>query len=153
MHTVLIVWLLQLQICNVDLQNYGEREYKIFCSRSYEVLRAGLYDPETWHMRVPRRRGLTDIYLEPIVRVISFNYGPQLVDWKIFTTEEFLSLFLDFWTMVDHLERAVPGAWEYCDDQDFDDRPEYTKVWHPNFVMRRRGCVCSRSFSQKYDMS
>ena len=142
MNVVLRVWLSQLQICNVDLRSYGEREYKVFCSRSCEMLRAGPYDPGMWHKHALRRRGRTNFYVRPIVRLINFNYGPQLDDWTIFTTEEFPSLFLDFWTMVDRPERAVPGAWVYCDDQDFDYRPDYTEVWLPNFAMRRRGCFC-----------
>ena len=142
MNVVLRVWLRQLQICNVDLQNYGEKEYKIFCSRSCEKLMAGPYDLGAWHKRAMRRRGRTDFYVRPIVRLISFNYGPQLDDWKIFTSEEFPSLFLDFWTMVDHPERAIPGAWEFCDDQDFDYKPEYTEAWYPNPTRYRRECFC-----------
>jgi len=35
----------------------------------------------------------------PKLRMISFTYGPKLSDWE-------------FWDMVDHPERTMPGAWE-----------------------------------------
>ncbi|KAM0181855.1 hypothetical protein ACHAPF_001379 [Botrytis cinerea] len=93
-------WLDQLISAEIDLIEYGEWE-KIH-----------------WVDRI-----LTD-YLHMlgrsqshVVRVLSFTYGPKISDWQFwFTTEPGCiheGWIVEFWDMVEHPERQMPGAWNF----------------------------------------
>lgn len=47
-------------------------------------------------------------------RLVSFSYGPRPCDWNLCLVDggsfDILA-FADFWEMVDHPERAMPGFW------------------------------------------
>jgi hypothetical protein len=84
----------------VDLESYG-REEKLLL-RTEGVARE-------WRT-FWRKRDLT--YVDGKLRLINFTYGPELDDWKFWLAPVMPNYFMDFWEMIGHPERAVPGAWE-----------------------------------------
>lgn len=46
-------------------------------------------------------------------RIIAVTYGPQVEDWDVWFSNPFDEWAGEFWDMIDHPERAMPGAWEY----------------------------------------
>jgi hypothetical protein len=71
---------------------------------------------------------------EIVYRFLGFDYGPEPADWKFRITAEnarfwdALTYFSEFWDMIDHPERAMPGAWsdEFDDDLVTDSSDEYS---------------------------
>jgi hypothetical protein len=51
---------------------------------------------------------------------ISFTYGPQPSDWQFWFIEQMDESFADFWDVVEHPERAIPGSWHESDDEDLE---------------------------------
>jgi hypothetical protein len=98
------VWLEQLHAAGVDLLKYGEVEKRNNYEKSAEVVADCLY---TW--RKKNGQETTSITLK--VRLTSFTYGLSPLDWKFWVTEVLDESFSEFWDMVDHPERSIPGAW------------------------------------------
>jgi len=95
-------WLEQLKGSGVDLVEYGKEE-KCVLERAAYVIREWEYwvfDKKAWYNV---RSGL---------RLINFTYGPEPNDWKFWFAPVMKDYFMDFWDMIDHPERAVPGAWQ-----------------------------------------
>ncbi|PQE31419.1 Ankyrin repeat-containing domain protein [Rutstroemia sp. NJR-2017a WRK4] len=98
-HITMRIWLEILLAAGVDLMEYGKKEHDWFCKNKCI---------ETYHGR----------FLEdPGLRLISFTYGPKPDDWRlrwVFIEEYYgyYRMFREFWSMVDHPERATPGAWD-----------------------------------------
>jgi hypothetical protein len=98
-----IVWLQQLHSAGVDLLEYGRTEKEIHSQKKVS---------KEW----TSTRGTRMLLL----RLISFTYGPEPADWKFWFSEGMEVYFVQFWDMVDHPERALPGAWiegqheEFC---------------------------------------
>jgi hypothetical protein len=93
-------WLEILQGAGVDLQDYGKHEKQFF--RHFDQKR---------HLFLNRPRQTL-----PMWRLVNFAYGPEISDWKLYIVEEMSESFLQFWDMVEHPERSMPGAWKDCDE-------------------------------------
>jgi hypothetical protein len=44
---------------------------------------------------------------EETLRLISFTYGPKPTDWQFWFTEELDKSFIEFWDIIEHLERSI----------------------------------------------
>lgn len=96
------IWLEQLQLAGVDLVEYGQKEGEI-------------------HNRKRGHKEWLDYDFSDRVwshRLVSFTYGPDPSDWKFYFTQVMENYFVQFWDMVDHPERALPGAWVEDEDED-----------------------------------
>jgi hypothetical protein len=98
-------WLKQLKSSGVDLVEYGkeEKKYIFECifECPYEIQEYGYWEIE--------RRKRWQIFR--LVRLINFTYGPEPDDWEFWFAPVMKDYFMDFWDMIDHPERAMPGAW------------------------------------------
>jgi hypothetical protein len=95
----LIIWLKQLKNSGVDLIRYGRDEKDILESSSAEKEFEYFWEA----------KGNRFYYL--YIRWINFTYGPEPEDWTFWFAPVMEDYFTDFWDMVDHPERAMPGAW------------------------------------------
>jgi hypothetical protein len=103
-------WLEQLKGAGVDLVEYGKGE-KCVLERLYAILEWDFWEfgkKERWYG------------VRSDLRLINLTYGPEPDDWKFWFAPVMKDYFIDFWDMIDHPERAVPGAW-----QEEDYRPYY----------------------------
>jgi hypothetical protein len=99
------VWLEQLRSAGVDLLDYGEKEKQQIWERLEEV---NLECPYIWRKR--KGQEITEIKLR--LRLTTFVYGASPLDWQFWVTEVLDDSFAEFWDMVDHPERSIPGAWD-----------------------------------------
>jgi hypothetical protein len=95
-------WLKELQDSGVDLERYGSEEKHLL--RTEGVARE-------WEYHLSRRKN-DRIFENGKLRLIKFTYGPELDDWKFWLAPVMPNYFMDFWEMIGHPERAMPGAWE-----------------------------------------
>jgi hypothetical protein len=95
------IWLEQLKGSGVNLVEYGKEE-KCILEFPY-VIR------EWVHLEFDEQMQCET--LESYLRLVSFTYGPEPDDWKFWFAPVMKDYFMDFWDMIDHPERAVPGAW------------------------------------------
>jgi hypothetical protein len=103
-------WLEQLKGSGVDLVEYGKNEKCVLeCQDAIQE----------WNYWEVGKRGRCEP-LSYYLRLINFTYGPESDDWKFWFAPVIKDYFMDFWDMIDHPERAVPGAWE---EEDY--RPYY----------------------------
>jgi len=114
---VIRMWLRLLHTSGVDLDEYGRKEKLAHTNSKVR---------KKWACRewlgFPRCRYLT-------YKLTSFSYGPEPSDWKFWITEDMSLMdkyFREFWDMVDHPERAMPGAWVEEFDCYPDDSIEYS---------------------------
>jgi len=94
------VWLKQLQLSGVDLLDYGREEMSLHLEN--ELKRE--FEYATWkkeQVKVIKRE-----------RLISFTYGPEPEDWDFWFAPIMDKSFAQFWEMIEHPERKVPGAWD-----------------------------------------
>jgi hypothetical protein len=107
------LWLEMLYDSGVDLVNYGQNEK--------ELRQAGRTTSHCWFDVWPRKSPQPPIVgtFMPFKKLfwIGFEYGPKPSDWHFWLIEEMDDWFAEFWDMIDHPERAMPGAW----DERFDD--------------------------------
>jgi hypothetical protein len=109
------IWLNQLKESEIDLTEYGREEKRILggagvdkewlCSWCDED-----EDEEEFSVKDSIDRWSAAAKLR--LRLINFAYGPELEDWGIWFAPVMGDCFMDFWAMIDHPERAMPGAWE-----------------------------------------
>ncbi|KAF8859458.1 hypothetical protein BDZ45DRAFT_801586 [Acephala macrosclerotiorum] len=97
----LIAWLEVLRDNGIDLEEYGLKEKQM--QRNFRIRK----NLSLW--KEVSRVGKEDYRIE--IRFIGFDYGPEPADWRFWFTEELEPWFLEFWDMLDHPERAMPGAW------------------------------------------
>ena len=96
-------WLKELQDSGVNLERYGSEEKHLL--RKEGVAREWRYLSMAW-----RNNDL--IFEDGKLRLINFTYGPELDDWNFWLAPVMPNYFMDFWEMIGHPERAMPGTWE-----------------------------------------
>jgi hypothetical protein len=96
------IWLEQLRHSGIDLRRYGRKEKSLW--KDPTVNR----EWETFEFK--RQCRWTANYLR--IRLINFTYGPEPGDWRLWIEPVMPNYFIQFWEMIDHPERAMPGAWE-----------------------------------------
>ena len=126
--STMIAWLEQLQTMGIDLLDYGRKEKELHMQEKVAKEYLEFYSPCREFV---------------LIRLISFTYGPEPADWHFWFTEVMPKIFIQFWDMVDHPERSMPGAWieddeggnhdfpydlEYDSPQTFED----TDRWRPS---------------------
>jgi hypothetical protein len=101
-----VLWLRVLESAGIDLEQYGQKEKLIY--------QKGLAENIYWFTLVQKETGADT--KEPIRRYVmysfTFIYGPTAADWKFWLIEQMDDSFWEFWDMVDHPERAMPGYWD-----------------------------------------
>jgi len=98
----LMMWLELLYECGIDLVDYGRKEN--------QLLQEGrrIYSFQFPIGRRPRSPLNEDIEWFSI----RFKYGPKPSDWQFWLIEEMDDSFAEFWDMINHPERAMPGSWD-----------------------------------------
>ncbi|TGO64904.1 hypothetical protein BCON_0005g01040 [Botryotinia convoluta] len=103
------LWLEILHDSGTDLLKYGKVEHVNFMESTSE-----------WWLCAQQKRKIRKRKGEiccQTAHLISFVYGPAVEDWKfLYSLDEpywnYYEDFRDFWELVDHSERGMPGAWE-----------------------------------------
>jgi hypothetical protein len=99
-----LLWLRVLESVGIDLEEYGREEKIIYqnglAQNNYQFSLA--------------RKGEIPI---GVMYSFTFTYGPTAADWKFWLIEQMDDNLSEFWDMVDHPERAMPGYW----DESFDE--------------------------------
>jgi hypothetical protein len=99
-HLALHAWLHIMKNSGVDLETYGRREASIL-SREF-------FGGSSREVLLSQRHGShPGLYL----RLIAFEFGPKPEHWKFWFSEPTDQLVGEFWDMIDHPERSMPGAW------------------------------------------
>lgn len=107
-----MIWLELLYDTGADLMHYGRKEKELY----QEGRTTGVWWFPVWRRRLIGQPGL--FWANKAKKFsISFEFGPKPSDWHFRIIEEMDSSLEEFWDMVDHPERAMPGAW----DERFDD--------------------------------
>lgn len=122
-----MAWLKELENAGIDLEAYGRQEAVLRSQRqvrNHELIATQMRsDEDVMSAQVP----YTKYY-------INFTYGAKPNDWNFWFIEMMDNSLLEFWEMVDHPERAIPGAWDesrdnwynesrhpWCDEDRMDD--------------------------------
>jgi hypothetical protein len=92
-------WLQTLREFGIDLERYGKIEQKLFYQKDWPARDIKLSD--LFHGR--------EVYT---LHLIGLNVGPEPKDWKIWVSEPCDEFAGDFWDMLEHPERTIPGAWD-----------------------------------------
>jgi hypothetical protein len=111
------VWLDLLASAGIDLAEYGRREKSLHLWSQVHVdpeFSTSLDQRHLWEKRSKDEyydRGRNyNVYF----RLSNFTYGPLPGDWKFYFVQEWYmgsDWLVEFWDMVEHPERAIPGAW------------------------------------------
>jgi hypothetical protein len=102
---VVFLWLQVLESAGIDLEEYGQKE-----KRLYQMdLATNLVD---FNLSSRSQRDYDIIERISTIYSIIFKYGPTPSDWKFWLIEQMDDSFSEFWDMVDHPERAMPGYWD-----------------------------------------
>jgi hypothetical protein len=96
----LLAWLRVLKDSGVDLEAYGHNETLIFSREDAE-----------WPGRKILLYGF-DHDVRAYLSLIAFEFGPNPEDWKFWFSDPTDQLVGEFWDMVEHPERRIPGAWD-----------------------------------------
>jgi hypothetical protein len=96
------LWLSLLANSGVDLVEYGRKE-KLAYNCSFPSFCSTRYYP----FQKARK-----------IFSFTFNYGARPEDWQVWLIPAMDNSFIEFWDMVDHPERAMPG---YFDDYESED--------------------------------
>ncbi|TVY41704.1 hypothetical protein LOCC1_G005526 [Lachnellula occidentalis] len=105
----MMAWIEQLQIVGIDLVEYGRKEKELHIQEKVSK------ECFAYCMREKLSK----------LRLTSFTYGPEPADWQFWFTEVMENYFTQFWDMVDHPERAMPGAWVEDDERLYDGYATY----------------------------
>jgi hypothetical protein len=97
-------WLGLLYQAGINLATYGRREYRL--RHSHAVANEFLYKAD-WS------GGYRQISRDSGIRLVSFDYGERPEDWRFYFVPIMRDWFVEFWDMVDHPERSMPGTWNW----------------------------------------
>jgi hypothetical protein len=102
---VMLLWLRVLENAGIDLEEYGHKEKLLYQKGlvrnicCFKVANRLMWNSgtamDTWR-----------------IYSVIFRYGPTPSDWKFWLIEQMDDGFSEFWDMVDHPERAMPGYWD-----------------------------------------
>lgn len=95
------IWLKELYESGVDLKHYGKEEKHLLISKRVK---------QVWVCSECDKSGLIRLTFK--LRLINFTYGSKPDDWVFWIVPVMETYFLDFWDMIDHPERTMPGAWD-----------------------------------------
>jgi hypothetical protein len=100
------LWLTLLAKAGIDLLEYGRKEKLQYHCR-YPSISSMRRSNETWW--TPQK-------------ALSFtlNYGSRLQDWEFWLIPPMDNSFREFWDMVDHPERVMPGYWDDESEDGYD---------------------------------
>jgi hypothetical protein len=100
------LWLELLQGLGIDLAEYGRTEHELFVRSHYSAY--GFCKRYERH-----QQPYEDLVLVYSLHLVSFCYGPEVEDWRVWFgwEDEWEEFFVEFWGMIEHPERAMPGAW------------------------------------------
>jgi hypothetical protein len=98
----LLAWLRTLKDFGVDLEAYGRKESSIWSREDAEWPGREIRLSED-HFDSRRRLCL---------HLIGFEFGSNPEDWKFWFSDPTDQLVGDFWDMVEHPERSMPGGWD-----------------------------------------
>lgn len=100
------MWLRILQECDMDLVEYGRQERQRLKDQEngydFRIFRDVWFETPS----VDSSAGLFEI------RLISFEYGSQPGDWKLWWSEPTDELVGDFWREMDPEPLRIPGSWD-----------------------------------------
>jgi len=96
----LTLWLQLLHGAGLDLEVYGETSRRIHNGRGANK-----------SLEVTAKLPLALEWSSYRYRFLGCDFGPKPEDWVFYGTEEPDESASDFWDMVEHPERAIPGAW------------------------------------------
>lgn len=96
----LYAWLETLQTSGVDLEEYGKTENLVQKESSMRGI--PLFSHSSYYDR--------DIV--SFLRLIALEVGPNPQDWKFWFSDPTDQFVGEFWDMVEHPERSMPGAWD-----------------------------------------
>lgn len=93
-------WLETLQTSGVDLEEYGKIE--------------NMVQKESFMRLIPLCSITSGYGLEIVsfLRLIAMEVGPNSQDWKFWFSDPTDDFVGEFWDMVEHPERSMPGAWD-----------------------------------------
>lgn len=100
----LYLWLQLLQGAGLNLAEYGEMSRRV---HNQEIAKKSF--------SYASRAGPNEEWISHRFRFLSFEYGPKPEDWTFYGTDEPDDAAAQFWDMLEHPERAAPGAWNEFD--------------------------------------
>ncbi len=130
-------WLELLLQAGINLEDYGRREFRHHL-KSRASLEFPFFDRSSRHKAAEYRKAMEWESLTSVdyliyyrkLRLVSFQYGPLPSDWHFWVTEAMEYYFLEFWDMVDHPERTIPGAWDDFEEGAFEEQDiDYGLSW------------------------
>ncbi|KAI0528511.1 hypothetical protein GGR58DRAFT_495734 [Xylaria digitata] len=97
------VWLKLVKQAGFDLQQYGTREKRQLAFKE-------LGDPQDFCIfQCDSYDGTSNFRME--IRLITFTYGSEVGDWKLWWSEPTDGLVGDFWREIDPEPLRIPGSW------------------------------------------
>lgn len=113
-------WLKILLQSGVDLEDYGSWESTHFLDRGFKLKLPWFDNDADWWIATTFQ-----------VRLIKFDYGPRIEDWKFWFSEPSDPFAGDFWALI---EEDVPWGWD-SDEEESDDDEEQPMpgAWSEDF--------------------
>ena len=111
------IWLDLLASAGIDLVEYGRREKSLHLCSWISVnpeFSTSLDQRHLWEKRSKDEYYDRGRDYRVYFRLVNFTYGSLPSDWKFYFVQEWYiwsDWLVEFWDMVEHPERAMPGAW------------------------------------------